>query len=66
MSTWLTIIIPTKDRAKILTGLFESIRRLDQLDQLRPEIIVADNDSRDETQSVIRRSHEIFPAKFNF
>lgn len=63
MSTWLTIIIPTKDRAKILPGLFESIRCLDQLDQLQPEIIVADNDSCDETQSLIRAIARDFPSE---
>ena len=45
MSTWLTIIIPTKDRAEALAGLLESIRGLDQFEQLQPEIIVADNNS---------------------
>lgn len=63
MSTWLTIIIPTKDRAKILIGLLESIRCLDQLDQLQPEIIVADNDSCDETQSLTNVVARDFPSQ---
>lgn len=59
----LTIIIPTKDRAKILAGLFESIRHLDQLEHLQPEIIVADNDSSDETQSFVQSIIGNFPTR---
>jgi len=58
----LTIIIPTKDRCKVLNQLFESIRRLNGLDELRPEIIVADNDSRDNTSEVIASIAKDFPA----
>ena len=65
MSTWLTIIIPTKDRAEILAELFESIRHLDGLAQLQPEIIVADNDSRDETQVLLGSIAANFPARMH-
>jgi GT2 family glycosyltransferase len=42
--------------------LFESIRRLNGLDEIRPEIIVADNDSRDNTGEVIASIAKDFPA----
>jgi glycosyltransferase involved in cell wall biosynthesis len=63
MSTWLTIIIPTKDRAEALAGLLESIRGLDQFEQLQPEIIVADNNSSDKTQSLIHACAQDFPSQ---
>ena len=47
----------------MLSGLFESIRCLDLLDHLRPEIIVADNDSRDETQCVMQAIARDFPSQ---
>jgi GT2 family glycosyltransferase len=58
----LTIIIPTKDRCKILIQLFESIRRLNGLDRHLPEIIVADNGSSDDTCDYIDAIATTFPA----
>jgi glycosyltransferase involved in cell wall biosynthesis len=44
-----TVIIPTKNRADALSRLLDSIEQLDAIDGILPEIIVADNDSRDDT-----------------
>ncbi len=44
-----TIIIPTKNRVNVLRQLLDSIERLDTIDGIVPEIIVADNNSEDDT-----------------
>jgi glycosyltransferase involved in cell wall biosynthesis len=44
-----TIIIPTKNRADVLSQLLDSIEQLESTDGIVPEIIVADNDSQDDT-----------------
>jgi len=44
-----TIIIATKNRADVLSQLLASIDQLDAIDGIHPEIIVADNDSKDDT-----------------
>ncbi len=58
----LTIIIPTKNRAKIIDELLGSLRRLDGLNRIRPEIIVADNDSTDDTYNFVAAVATNFPA----
>ena len=58
----LTIVIPTKNRAKILGELLDSLRRLDGLDRIGPEVIVADNDSNDETCNFVAAVATDFPA----
>lgn len=58
----LTIIIPTKDRAQILGQLLESIRQLDEIGRIRPEIIVSDNDSRDNTFDHVNSVAQDFPT----
>ena len=59
----LTIIIPTKDRAGTLGELLESIRRLRDLAETRPEIIVADNNSQDETRAIAERFAASLPGQ---
>ena len=44
-----TIIIPTKNRRQILGQLLGSIGALNDIDRILPEIIVADNNSDDDT-----------------
>jgi GT2 family glycosyltransferase len=44
-----TVIIPTKNRADVLSQLLDSIEQLESTDGIVPEIIVADNDSQDDT-----------------
>jgi glucosyl-dolichyl phosphate glucuronosyltransferase len=58
----LTIIIPTKDRAPILRQLLDSIRQLADIPRIRPEIVVADNNSCDETHEQIKSVGRDFPA----
>ena len=59
----LTIIIPTKDRAGTLGELLESIRGLRDLAETRPEIIVADNNSKDETKAISERLAASLPGQ---
>jgi GT2 family glycosyltransferase len=59
----LSIIIPTKDRASILAELLESIRRLDGLGRIRPQIIVADNNSKDDTYNFAAALAGNFPTE---
>jgi GT2 family glycosyltransferase len=58
----LSIIIPTKNRVQILAELLDSIGRLDEIDSLRPEIIVADNGSQDHTFAYVNSLARDFPS----
>jgi len=58
----LTIIIPTKDRVQILNQLLDSVRNLDDIGRIRPEIIVSDNDSRDNTFEHVNSVAQDFPT----
>lgn len=58
-----TIIIPTKNRADSVAKLLASIGRLEGLvAALRPEIIVSDNDSHDETAQTLETIAKCFPV----
>jgi GT2 family glycosyltransferase len=57
-----TIIIPTKDRCESLFRLVESIRQLAGLDRILPEVIVADNNSRDGTYEIVEATVRHFPT----
>ena len=57
-----TIIIPTKDRAQILAQLLDSIEQLGAIERILPEIIVADNDSRDNTYEHVNSKARCFPT----
>src|SRR4030095_9141489 len=57
-----TVIIPTKDRVQILRQLLDSIKQLDDIDRIRPEIIVCDNDSRDNTLEHVNAVAVDFPT----
>lgn len=61
-SVRLSIIIPTKNRVKLLTQLLESIKQLDGMDEVRPDVIVADNDSDDGTYGYVSSMVGAFPA----
>jgi GT2 family glycosyltransferase len=61
MATELTIIIPTKNRARMVQTLLESIRELVGLDKFQPQIIVADNNSQDETWNLLHSIVKSFP-----
>jgi glycosyltransferase involved in cell wall biosynthesis len=58
----LSVIIPTKNRVRILTQLLESIHQLDELRTIRPEVIVADNNSSDSTNDVAASLAKDFPT----
>jgi GT2 family glycosyltransferase len=57
-----TIIIPTKNRVDALSQLLDSIEQLEAVDRIRPEIIVADNDSQDDTYERITSKARCFRA----
>ena len=57
-----SIIIPTKDRRDILSHLLDSIKQLTALDRFLPEIIVADNNSQDDTYEYVKATARRFPA----
>jgi GT2 family glycosyltransferase len=58
-----TIIIPTKDRREILSELLDSIKRLAAVNRILPEIIVADNNSRDGTYEYLMTTARRFPTR---
>jgi glycosyltransferase involved in cell wall biosynthesis len=58
----LSIVIPTKDRLQILSELLASIEKLAGLDRIRPEIIVADNGSRDGTFEHVEAVAKKYPV----
>jgi GT2 family glycosyltransferase len=57
-----SVIVPTKNRVKILPELLASIEQLDCLPTLQPEIIVADNGSNDGTYDFIVGVAGAFPT----
>jgi len=61
-----TIIIPTKDRREMLSHLLDSIQQLTAIDRIVPEIIVADNNSRDDTYAYLTRIAGSFPTPIRF
>ena len=58
-----TIIIPTRDRREILSQLLDSIKQLAAIDRILPEIVVADNDSQDDTYEYLLATLRCFPTK---
>src|SRR5262249_7106742 len=61
MALDLTIIIPTKNRAPMIQALLKSMRNLTGLDRIRPQIIVADNNSKDGTWEILQERTRDFP-----
>jgi len=61
MAMKLSIIIPTRNRARIVQKLLESMKELVDLDRIRPEIIVGDNNSQDETWGLLHNMAKNFP-----
>ena len=58
----LTIIIPTKNRAPLIGGLLAGLRTLDGLARIQPQIVFADNASKDETWKILQSAAENFPV----
>ena len=61
MAIKLSIIIPTKNRARLVQTLLNSVRELVGLDKFQPQIIVGDNNSQDETSEVLHTIAKNFP-----
>jgi GT2 family glycosyltransferase len=61
MAIKLSIIIPTRNRARLVQTLLSSIRELTGLDQVQPQIIVGDNNSQDETWKLLQTIAKNFP-----
>lgn len=62
MSPRITIIIPTKNRCESLKGLLDSLTASRGLERIRPEIIVGDNDSLDQTGDLLKQTSSHFPV----
>jgi glycosyltransferase involved in cell wall biosynthesis len=60
MGLSLTIIIPTKNRARMIQGLLDSLRELAGLERIQPQVIVADNNSEDNTWEVLQSIQQNF------
>lgn len=58
-----TIIIPTRDRREILSQLLDSIKQLAAINRILPEIVVADNNSQDDTYEYLLVTLRCFPTK---
>jgi GT2 family glycosyltransferase len=61
MAIKLSIIIPTRNRARIVHKLLDSIKELEGLDKFQPQIIIGDNNSQDETWKLLQRIANSFP-----
>lgn len=59
---FLSLVVPTKDRVRILAELLESIRQLEKLEELQPEVIVAENGSNDGTVDYVNSLVRAFPV----
>jgi GT2 family glycosyltransferase len=61
MAIKLSIIIPTRNRARMVQTLLDSMRELVGLEALQPQIIVGDNNSQDETWELLNKIARNFP-----
>jgi GT2 family glycosyltransferase len=61
--TEFTIIVATKDRLDAIIRLLESFRNLRELERIRPEIIIGDNNSVDRTWEALQRESRTFPVE---
>ncbi|HEX9144582.1 MAG TPA: glycosyltransferase [Candidatus Binatia bacterium] len=62
MSDALSIIVPTKNRCDAVKQFLESLERLRALERIRPEVIVGDNDSTDDTREMLKERSKYFPV----
>jgi GT2 family glycosyltransferase len=60
MSDRLSIVVPTKNRCHSVKEFLDSFERLRGLERIRPEIIVADNDSADDTWEMLKERSKYF------
>jgi GT2 family glycosyltransferase len=62
VATTFSIIIPTRDRHQEIISLLESIKHLDGLVRIKPEIIVSNNCSKDQTWLSLQRIAADYPV----
>ena len=60
MAIKISIIIPTRNRARVVQTLLNSLRDLAELDKIQPQIIVGDNNSQDETWKLLQSIAKTF------
>jgi GT2 family glycosyltransferase len=63
MALAFTIIVATKDRCHLLKDLLDSLRKLQGLRHLQPQIIVGDNLSQDRSWSLLEKECAGFPTR---
>jgi len=56
-----TIIVATKNRAPMIQALLDNMREVAGLERIRPQIIVGDNNSKDGTWELLKKTAETFP-----
>lgn len=61
MAIKLSIIIPTRNRARMVQTLLDSVKELQGLEKFQPQIIVGDNNSLDETWRFLHVVAKNFP-----
>jgi GT2 family glycosyltransferase len=61
MAIKLSIIIPTRNRARIVQKLLDSVKELEGLNKSQPQIIVGDNNSQDGTWKLLHGIAKSFP-----
>ena len=64
MAKSFSIIIPTRDRCEILKELLDSITKLRGLQTIQLEVIVGDNESKDQTRPMLDETAQRFPVPF--
>jgi GT2 family glycosyltransferase len=62
MAIKLSIIIPTRNRARMVQTLLDSLKEVAELERRLPEIIVGDNNSQDETWKLLPTIAKKFPV----
>jgi GT2 family glycosyltransferase len=60
----LTIIIPTRDRAHLMGGLLDGLKGLRGLKRIQPQIVIAENQSKDQTWKILQAAAGDFPVPF--
>jgi glucosyl-dolichyl phosphate glucuronosyltransferase len=56
-----SIIVATKNRAPMIQALLDSMKEVAGLDRIRPQIIIGDNNSQDETWELLQTTAKNFP-----
>lgn len=62
MTIKLSIVIPTRNRARMVQTLLDSLKEVVGLERYLPEIIVGDNNSQDETWKLLHTLTKSFPV----